>query len=59
MDRIRSGEDARKDDRLVEDVLPGESATARAAHASLRERGGAWRGCGRFSVQPHRGGRLC
>jgi manganese transport protein len=35
MDRIRSREDARKDDRLVEDVLPGESATARAAHASL------------------------
>ena len=36
MDRIRSSEDARKDDRLVEDVLPGESATARAAHASLK-----------------------
>jgi manganese transport protein len=36
MDRVRSGEDTRKDDRLVEDVLPGESATARAAHASLR-----------------------
>jgi manganese transport protein len=36
MDRIRSSEDARKDERLVEDVLPGESATARAAHASLK-----------------------
>ncbi len=36
MDRIRSSKDARKDDRLVEDVLPGESATARAAHASLK-----------------------
>ena len=36
MDRIRSREDDRKNDRLVEDVLPGESATARAAHASLK-----------------------
>src|ERR671919_388739 len=36
MDRIRFRKDDRKDDKLVEDVLPGESATARAAHASLR-----------------------
>jgi manganese transport protein len=36
MYRARSREVARKDDRLVEDVLPGESATARAAHASLK-----------------------
>ena len=36
MDRIRSSEDARKDDRLVEAVLPGETVTARAAHASLK-----------------------
>jgi manganese transport protein len=35
MDRLPSGE-ARTDDRLVEDVLPGESATARAAHEALR-----------------------
>ena len=36
MDRIRFRKDDRKDDKLVEDVRPGESATARAAHASLR-----------------------
>jgi manganese transport protein len=36
MDRVRFRKDDRKDDRLVEDVLPGESATARAAHASLK-----------------------
>jgi manganese transport protein len=35
MNRLPSGE-ARTDDRLVEDVLPGESATARAAHEALR-----------------------
>jgi manganese transport protein len=35
MDRLPSGE-ARTDDRLVEDVLPGESETARAAHEALR-----------------------
>ena len=36
MYRARSREVARKDDRLVEDVLPGECATAKAAHASLK-----------------------
>jgi manganese transport protein len=36
MDRVRFRKDARKDGRLVEDVLPGESATARAAHEALK-----------------------
>jgi hypothetical protein len=36
MERVRSGEDARNGDKLVEGVLPGESATARATHESLK-----------------------
>jgi len=34
--KVSPTEDARANDHLVEDVLPGESATARAAHEALR-----------------------
>ena len=41
MERARSGEDARNGDKLIEGVLPGESATARVAHESLKGKGPA------------------
>ncbi len=36
MEGARSGENARNVDKLVEGALPGECATARAAHESFK-----------------------